>query len=562
MNAYNMNYQNSNFAFRPVQCTETSIKDKTATNGFLYFTTDSKKIYLGKNGKFLPMGGNSGIYYGNRVALDGEVDSEVTIFSFILGLEIEGDQVPNVDDLILNIPDGGFYRVTGQNIDAGVIMAEKLAIAGGGGNISGGSKPNILGLNTNPTFFSLNEPDRMYITFSANSLLTENNYIDVVEYKIGTQIFNDDKDYQFGEEIKFDFSKYLKYLNTQGDNTVYITVQDAWGNRSYQRGISIKIFNLQLSTSTKSIIKFNASDETLIYDYLPDGGSDEGLKRYLELSIAPLENPGNSKIIATEPIQSLGASLGISIHFPTVAQQHNIEFDHGVYVLTAIYKAYSEEEDALLVSNTLQHQIAYLKDPAIPLIATSFINEQTVNQYSEYRLEYLVAEGSTNREIEVLFFVDDNNSIPEKTNLNTVSEWKYTFTEVGTYTIYVGYNGMKQRLGNLNVIKYSSDDIPTINQSLCELNLIAAGKANTHSNREEWTWKDGGNTYAAKFENFLWGQENGWLRAPDGDPALKLTNGAKLTIPNYRPFAKDAIATGLTIEVDFMLSKVSNYSKP
>jgi hypothetical protein len=38
----------------------------------------------------------------------------------------------------------------------------------------------------------------MVITFSAISPLTENNYIDVIEYKIGGQTFYDNNDYEFG----------------------------------------------------------------------------------------------------------------------------------------------------------------------------------------------------------------------------------------------------------------------------------------------------------------------------------------------------------------------------
>lgn len=73
-------YKMSSSTFRPVQCTENILKNKSPVNGFLYFATDSKKIYLGKEGKFLPMGGSTGIYYGTRVAEEGEADSEVTSF--------------------------------------------------------------------------------------------------------------------------------------------------------------------------------------------------------------------------------------------------------------------------------------------------------------------------------------------------------------------------------------------------------------------------------------------------------------------------------------------------
>jgi hypothetical protein len=50
--------------------------------------------------------------------------------------------IPNVDDLILNIPDGCFYRVTlleGEGLET-VINTEKLTIAGSGGSSEGGDE--------------------------------------------------------------------------------------------------------------------------------------------------------------------------------------------------------------------------------------------------------------------------------------------------------------------------------------------------------------------------------------------------------------------------------------
>lgn len=52
--------------FIPVQGTELEIMSKGYHEGHLYFSTDTKKIYLDANGiSKMPMGGNSGIHYGN-----------------------------------------------------------------------------------------------------------------------------------------------------------------------------------------------------------------------------------------------------------------------------------------------------------------------------------------------------------------------------------------------------------------------------------------------------------------------------------------------------------------
>jgi hypothetical protein len=56
------------------------------------------------------MGGTSGVYYGNRILTDDEKYGDQSFFSF-LPEEIDGDDIPAPDDLILNLPDGGFYRI-------------------------------------------------------------------------------------------------------------------------------------------------------------------------------------------------------------------------------------------------------------------------------------------------------------------------------------------------------------------------------------------------------------------------------------------------------------------
>lgn len=118
--------------FRVVRGTEAAIQDKPTEDGYLYFSTDTKRIYMGKNGKKLPMGGNSGIYYGTRDPKPNDADDGD--FYFLIS-EIEENLVPNINDLILN-KDGCFYRVvdnTQLNEDEELLITTtKLTIAGSG----------------------------------------------------------------------------------------------------------------------------------------------------------------------------------------------------------------------------------------------------------------------------------------------------------------------------------------------------------------------------------------------------------------------------------------------
>ena len=122
--------------FRPVRCVEKDIQNHPSVNGFIYFTTDTKKIYCGvADGEYQMMGGSSGVYYGSRQLTDDEKYGDQVFFSFTPE-EIDGSALPAIDDLILNIPDGGFYRVLEvSNTD---IQTQRLVIAGGGGGSGSG----------------------------------------------------------------------------------------------------------------------------------------------------------------------------------------------------------------------------------------------------------------------------------------------------------------------------------------------------------------------------------------------------------------------------------------
>ena len=133
-------FKSTTHAFRPVRCLDESIETLAPIEGYVLFTTDTKKIYACIDGEYKMMGGSSGVYYGNRVLTDDEKYGDEVFFTFYAS-QIDGKNLPGVDDLILNIPDGGFYRVFEVNGEE--ISTQRLAISGGGGGGSGpGSDEN------------------------------------------------------------------------------------------------------------------------------------------------------------------------------------------------------------------------------------------------------------------------------------------------------------------------------------------------------------------------------------------------------------------------------------
>ena len=129
-------------AFVPVIGTEEKIKKiNSHQDGFVYFATDSKKIYMAHDKELLTMGGNSSVYYGARTMSEDEIYGDNTEFDFLGYIKDlnENDLHPHVDDLILNEPDGGFYRVIESTPEK--IIGKRIAVSGtgSGGGTGGGT---------------------------------------------------------------------------------------------------------------------------------------------------------------------------------------------------------------------------------------------------------------------------------------------------------------------------------------------------------------------------------------------------------------------------------------
>ena len=137
----------NNNLFHPVMGTEERVQAQTNSAGTVYFTADTRKIYLDINDTKLPMGGNVGLFYGKMkpagFVADDQVEFEFTTEDIIREDENDLVLIPNVNDLILN-NDGCFYKVI--SVDGDTFNTEKLTIAGtgGGGSTGGGGGDGTL----------------------------------------------------------------------------------------------------------------------------------------------------------------------------------------------------------------------------------------------------------------------------------------------------------------------------------------------------------------------------------------------------------------------------------
>ena len=255
----------SNISFRAAQGKESNIMKTEYNEGWLYFATDSKKIYLDANGTpKLPMGGNSGIYYGKLehedVIPEGQTEFEFTLY------DIEGNDdpsrlnIPNKDDLILNIPDGCFYRVmsiSGAGYET-IITTEKLTIAGGGG--SGADDPSDLGkytlTATTPKAITVLYGSEYSIGFTAEATDSSGSPTGNGTYELYAQGI------KVGQGIATQGSNTIpvtEYLSL-GDNTIKVIVyMDRGGSSLVSRSLTYSI------TTTEMKLTWDYNETTLQY---------------------------------------------------------------------------------------------------------------------------------------------------------------------------------------------------------------------------------------------------------------------------------------------------------
>lgn len=122
-----------NPVFIPVQAKESKIKNLDLMPGYLYFATDTGKMYLDTIDDRINVGGaGASIYYNNGEAIEKEeywlIDRNTLLNS---------NDSPTIKDILLNENDGCFYKI--ENIDINYFICTRISVSGNG-EITGPTK--------------------------------------------------------------------------------------------------------------------------------------------------------------------------------------------------------------------------------------------------------------------------------------------------------------------------------------------------------------------------------------------------------------------------------------
>lgn len=197
--------------FTPVQTTESVIKNLDIQNGWLYFATDSGRMYLDTIDDRISVGGSGGgvaIYYGE--SQNPEYNKDTELYS-ILKDDVK-DTSLKVGDLILN-SDGGFYKV--KVISEEYYICTLLSISGVNGNVTSKAIPSLI----LDDFYDTNiiNGSEVGIGFTAKSALGPDEQPLAKTLTITWKLFDGDTMYQsstftveHGVPKYFEFGDYLR----------------------------------------------------------------------------------------------------------------------------------------------------------------------------------------------------------------------------------------------------------------------------------------------------------------------------------------------------------------
>lgn len=542
--------------FYPVQGKESTILNSEYAEGHLYFATDTKRIFLDANGKKkMPMGGNSGVYYGKMI-LEETPDVNQKLFIFkTTDLEINDDAssltLPNVDDLILNIPDGCFYRVTALSGDSEEteIVTEKLTIAGSSGSSSDGPA-SLAGLKYDRitpriinTFANQVCPLKFKVTATNTSGERTGNgtyslLVNGIEVKSGV-CYNNDPNNPDDINIIEDVSMYLGEKDVV---TVYVSMDTGGAeNVTDRRSWDINTIYMDLIWEHDISQKYSL-EELFKLEWEISGGAN------IEKTINILIDDYYADFYTTTASGTMSKYIS----------PKDLGFRHGIHKIELSLTA--QIGDTKLNIGPIKNNIIFAElDNTNYIINYSFDTTKVIDQYDTVLIPIAVY-GKNNTGIDIKIQEDEDESgigLIEKLENGTVVSFPYTPTKAGfrMITLSCGNAGEKVTLLiEVNSIGITIEEVP---------NYKFKFKASDFtSNNGIIQWTAANKTIKASFsENFDW--INGGLKYEYDEnnkpiPYVHIKAGTTMSI-NYNIFGQDARTNGKCFKLIFKTTNCKNY---
>ena len=396
--------KNTDCRFYPVQCTQERLNSMQPEEGYLYFTTDTRKIFLGKQNQFIRMCENAELFYGHKPIVyenTGLTPNPNVNFMFE---DVDNSNALSLNDLILNIgtdenPDGCFYRVIGFEDDE--IATVRLTMRGSGGSGGGSSDtpdapgtPSLTIMEYYPsglTYAALTM-DSVEIGVKPNSS-EETNCIIRVECSFSKEPTNETEKFLIHENLTHamktfyyvNLSPYLDLIQSRKDNstqisTVYMHITDMYG-QTRTKSFTVRVIELNMTSTESSML----SESTGVCRYRMTPSGFAGLSSYE--AVFEYYNTNNALAYRhTEPIKSSQFNSEVIFDLPQSQLQHGA-YSMMVYLQGTIgtTKLHSN-----ILSYTMIHYDENVGDPILGIKIP-----ERIEQYAEFPITYVLEYGNS-----------------------------------------------------------------------------------------------------------------------------------------------------------------------
>ena len=570
---------NEPFVFQPVRGTEETIQNMTTIrDGYLYFAYDTGKIYLDKNGHRYPMGSSSsGISYahGTSDEIIKLFPDEENSFEYTFSFSILDDltTVPHTDTLILN-SDGRFFRVIAVDEETQTINAILLAVSGTGGG--GGSIITY----SDKAKIERKEPESRYLINGKEAFIE---VYGISGKDVDGSILDENLLIHWTLSEKTETGVLSQYA--QGSFTVKSSSQDSpiwerfeYGTKARHSSTNVLTMWASGSSSTNSR-EFSYEFYTSNLELLPHSNfsnvntySPNNITIYCT-TVGNLEKiiyyyfESDGEMVCLNPN---GTILPSGPNEPSFPVPRNLA-THGAHkVRIELYQYINGKADKTSSATPIEMEIGVVDSSSqLPVIWLGEYNTEYY-QYDSVKIPFRVYDPSATLGTTITLF-KDSNKIGTRTITDTenFSIWEIVDADLNMQNYYAIACGQDENEVRREISFLVSEDPTRVDMKIAESDLRyvfnASGRSNSESlaNRIKCSYQvNEQESIDAQFENFNW-YNNGWVTDENGNTCLRISNGAKFTIPlKQTKFATQNSANqSHTFEFQFKVRNVQDYSQ-
>ena len=351
---------------------------------------------------------------------------------------------PNIDDLILNIPDGCFYRVIEVREDS--VSAAKLTIAGsgsgggGGGEITTGSYTfNRIGKADVTALYQ----DSCSVSFSFTAVDAE-----------GESTGNAKGIVKVGGLVKKEFTA------RQGNNSIDVGEYLALGENRVEITLTLNTGNADFTVTKKWNI--TTVSVTLLWDY------DETTTNYTTNSFnfawSVTGNVSKTTHIIIDDLYTLVSETTTRLNTQTITiaseDLNSFGLNHGAHKVE-MYVTAEIDDSTIQTPSTIKNVIFVDVNSRSPIISCNFIEDE-LTQYNTVQIPIIIYNPEATAGVSTVMLRENGELRDTWSNIvnNTVYYWSYTPTVAGEKTLTIICNeAEKQLIFNVTALDIDNEEI-------------------------------------------------------------------------------------------------------